>query len=57
MLVIQGDADRILPFPNTGQRLPGLIADVELVVISGGPHAITWTHADQVSRALLDFIK
>jgi hypothetical protein len=21
----------------------------------GGPHAISWTHADQVNKALLDF--
>jgi non-heme chloroperoxidase len=57
MLVIQGDADRILPFPNTGQRLPGLISDMQLVVIDGGPHAIAWTHADQVNEALLSFLK
>jgi non-heme chloroperoxidase len=56
MLVIQGDADRILPFGKTGQRLPGLIKNVELVVIEGGPHAIAWTHADQVNRALLGFL-
>ena len=55
VLVIQGDADRILPFPNTGKRLPDLI-DCELVVIEGGPHAIAWTHADQVNDALLQFI-
>ena len=23
----------------------------------GGPHAITWTHADQVNTALLDFLR
>jgi pimeloyl-ACP methyl ester carboxylesterase len=40
VLVVQGDADRVLPFPNTGKRLPGLIKDVQLVVIDGGPHAI-----------------
>jgi non-heme chloroperoxidase len=57
MLVIQGDADRILPFPNTGQRLPGLIADIQLTVIKDGPHAIAWTHADQVNQALLGFLK
>ena len=57
MLVIQGDADRILPFPKTGQRLPGLISDMQLVVISGGPHAIAWTHASQVNEALLTFLK
>jgi non-heme chloroperoxidase len=56
MLVVQGDADRILPFPNTGKRLPGLIKEMELVVIEGGPHAIAWTHADQVNKALLRFM-
>jgi len=55
LLVIQGDADRILPIPNTGKRLLDLI-DCELVVIEGGPHAIAWTHADQVNDALLQFI-
>jgi non-heme chloroperoxidase len=57
MLVIQGDADRILPFPNTGKRLPSLISDMQLVVINGGPHAIAWTHASQVNEALLTFLK
>jgi non-heme chloroperoxidase len=56
MLVIQGDADRVLPFDKTGKRLPGLIKDVQLVVIEGGPHAIAWTHADQVNRALYQFL-
>ena len=56
MLVIQGDADRILPFDKTGKRLPGLIKNVQLVVIEGGPHAIAWTHADQVNRALYQFL-
>jgi pimeloyl-ACP methyl ester carboxylesterase len=57
MQVIQGDADRVLPFDKTGKRLPGLIKDVKLVVIQGGPHAIAWTHADQVNGALFDFLK
>ena len=56
VLTVQGDADRILPYPNTGKRLPGLINDMQLVVIEGGPHAITWTHADQVNQALLGFL-
>jgi pimeloyl-ACP methyl ester carboxylesterase len=56
VLVIQGDADQVLPLGKTGQRLPGLIKDMDLVVIEGGPHAIPWTHADQVNTALLDFI-
>jgi non-heme chloroperoxidase len=56
-LVIQGDADNVLPLDKTGRRLPGLIDDVRLVVIEGGPHAIPWTHADQVNTALLDFLR
>ena len=56
MLVIQGDDDRVLPFSKTGQRLPGMIKDLQMVTIDGGPHAICWTHADQVNAALLKFM-
>jgi non-heme chloroperoxidase len=57
ILVIQGDADNVLPLAKTGQRLPALIKDAQLTVIDGGPHAIPWTHADQVNTALLNFIR
>ncbi|MGW5188097.1 alpha/beta fold hydrolase [Kribbella sp. NPDC004138] len=57
VLVMQGDQDRILPPVFTGNRLPGLIKDLTHVVVGGGPHAIIWTHADQVNAALLDFLK
>ncbi|HET7012958.1 MAG TPA: alpha/beta hydrolase [Streptosporangiaceae bacterium] len=57
VLIIQGDADRILPFPNTGKRLPALLKDCELSVIDGGPHAISWTHSDQVNQAMISFLK
>ena len=57
VLVVQGDADQVLPLDKTGQRLPGLIKNVQLVVVEGGPHAIAWTHAAQVNTALLDFLR
>lgn len=57
VLVVQGDADQVLPLDKTGKRLPGLIKNVQLVVIEGGPHAIPWTHADRVNTALLDFLR
>ena len=57
ILVVQGDADQVLPLDKTGARLPGLIKDATLVVIEGGPHAIAWTHAGQVNTALLDFLR
>ena len=56
VLVIQGDDDRVLPYPKTGERLPGMIKDLQLVTIEQGPHAICWTHADQVNSALLKFM-
>lgn len=57
MLVMQGDQDRILPIEATGNRLPALLKDVRFEVVGGGPHAITWTHADEVNRCLLDFLR
>jgi non-heme chloroperoxidase len=57
VLALHGDADQVLPLDKTGSRLPGLIEDVRLVVVEGGPHAIPWTHADQVNTALLDFLR
>jgi non-heme chloroperoxidase len=53
VLVIQGDDDQVLPISKTGERLPGMVKDLEIVVIEGGPHAIPWTHADQVNNSLV----
>ena len=36
-LVVHGTEDRILPFEATSARLPGLIADLQLVTVEGGP--------------------
>jgi non-heme chloroperoxidase len=55
-LVLHGTADRILPFQATAARLSGLIADVTVVPIEGGPHNIGWTHPDEVNQALLGFL-
>jgi non-heme chloroperoxidase len=57
ILVLHGDADQVLPLDKTASRLPGLIKDATLTVIEGGPHAIPWTHADQVNTALLGFVR
>jgi non-heme chloroperoxidase len=56
-LVIQGDADRIVPFSASGERTAKLVKGASLLVVKGGPHCITWTHADEVNPALLDFLK
>jgi non-heme chloroperoxidase len=55
-LVIHGDDDRIVPLSAAGQRTAKLVKGAQLVVIKGGPHCITWTHADEVNAALLAFL-
>jgi non-heme chloroperoxidase len=54
--VVHGTEDRILPIAATADRLPGLIADMRLVRVEGGPHNIGWTHPEEVNRALLEFL-
>jgi non-heme chloroperoxidase len=56
-LVIHGDADRIVPLAVSGARTAKMIKGARLVVIKEGPHCITWTHADEVNSALIDFLK
>jgi non-heme chloroperoxidase len=55
-LVMHGTADRILPFAVTAARLSGLIADVKVVPVEGGPHNIGWTHPEEVNKVLLGFL-
>ena len=56
-LVIQGDADRILPITASGLRTAKLIKGARLLVVKDGPHCITWTHAEQVNGELLEFLR
>jgi non-heme chloroperoxidase len=55
-LVIQGDADRILPIAATGRRTAKLIKGARQVVVKDGPHCIPWTHAEEVNAELLSFL-
>jgi non-heme chloroperoxidase len=56
MLVIHGDDDRIVPIASSGQRTAKLVKGARLVVVKGGPHCITWTHAEEVTAELLNFL-
>src|SRR5271155_361235 len=55
-LVIHGDADRIVPITAAGIRTAKLVKGARLQVVNGGPHCITWTHADEVNAGLLSFL-
>jgi non-heme chloroperoxidase len=55
-LVIHGDDDRIVPITAAGLRTAKLIKGARLLVVKGGPHCITWTHAEEVNAELLSFL-
>jgi pimeloyl-ACP methyl ester carboxylesterase len=56
VLVIHGDADRILPITAAGPRTAKLIKGARLLVVKDGPHCVTWTHAKEVNAELLSFL-
>ncbi len=55
-LVVHGDADKIVPLEHSGGRLPALIPSARLHIVGGGPHGLTWTHAAEVNKAMLEFL-
>ena len=56
ILGIHGDADRIVPIAASGQRTANLIKGARLMVRQDGPHAVNWTHAEEVNRELVNFL-
>jgi len=56
VLVVHGNADRILPLAATGKRMAEFIKLSRSVVIEGAPHGLNWTHADETNRELLNFL-
>ena len=55
-LVIHGDSDRIVPIAAAGQRTAKLVQGARLVAVKDGPHAVSWTHADEVNEELVNFL-
>lgn len=56
-LVIHGDDDRIVPFETSGKQAAEKIANAKLVVIKDAPHGLNATHAEELNKHLLEFIK
>lgn len=55
-LILHGTEDRIVPIEFTGRPLRSLVPHATYVELEGAPHGLLWTHADEVNRALLDFL-
>lgn len=56
-LVIQGDADQIVPIDNSGRLSVQLVRNGALKVIPGAPHGLCTTHAEVINEALLEFLR
>lgn len=56
LLVVHGDADRIVPIGASARRVGQYAPSAAVVEIAGGPHNICWTHSDEVNAALLNFL-
>lgn len=56
-LVAHGDEDKIVPIEVSGQRAHGMIAGSRLEVVQGAPHGFAATHAEQLNRLMLDFLR
>jgi non-heme chloroperoxidase len=56
-LVIQGDDDQIVPFPDAGELQAKLIPNAKLRVYRGAPHGLCTTLADRVNEDLLAFMR
>ncbi|HEX3661406.1 MAG TPA: alpha/beta hydrolase [Acidobacteriaceae bacterium] len=56
-LVIQGDADQIVPIDDSGRLSVKLMKNAELKVVPGAPHGLCTTHADVVNAELLAFLQ
>jgi non-heme chloroperoxidase len=57
VLVIQGDADQIVPIDDSGRLSSRLVKNGSLKVIPGAPHGLCTTHADAINEELLAFLQ
>jgi non-heme chloroperoxidase len=55
-LILHGTADNILPIDVTGRRFHKLLPAAKYVEIENAPHGLLWTHGDEVTAELLDFL-
>jgi non-heme chloroperoxidase len=56
-LILHGTGDRILPIDSTAREFARRLPDATYVEIEGAPHGLLWTHADEVTEALLAFVR
>lgn len=56
-LIIHGDDDAIVPFEVSGKKAHDMVNNSELSIIKNGPHGLSFTHAQELNQAILNFLK
>jgi len=56
-LIIQGDADQIVPIDDSGRLSAKIVKHATLKVYPGAPHGLASTHKDLLNVDLLTFVK
>lgn len=56
-LIIHGDADNIVPIATSAEQASKGIADNEYHIIKGAPHGLNVTHAEELNKLLVEFLK
>lgn len=55
-MIVQGTADRILPIDSCSRPFDHAVPHAQFTEIEDAPHGLVWTHADELNKALLDFL-
>lgn len=56
-LIIQGDADQIVPIADASLLSEKIIPGAQLKIYEGAPHGLCSTHKDRINKDLLAFLK
>jgi non-heme chloroperoxidase len=54
---MHGDDDQIVPFPDAGALTAKIVKNARLKVYPGYPHGMPITHADEINKDMLEFIR
>ncbi len=56
-LILHGDADQIVAIGDSAYLSSKILQNAKLKVIPGAPHGMATTCADEINKALLDFLR
>jgi non-heme chloroperoxidase len=57
VLVMHGAADQIVPYEGSSHKAAAMLPSSRTVLIDGAGHALAMTHADEVSAAIVTFLR